>query len=257
MKLSVIILAHNNEDSIKKCLDSIVSNTILPYEIIIVDNLSSDGSLDLVKAYLNYPIKIIQSKKNHIGYARRLGVKKATGDYILFVDADDYVDSNLFYRLSLCDGYDVIRFNPVCVNKGKYLYQNKFVYQGKKEFFNGYDALRSFSSFSLRYGVFWIYCFKNKNLNIKKFKIYEDTASIPDFISQAKSVICLDYYGYYYVINELGYTHQISKEEKEKYFKKTCRYLIKKYHNHKDIRLYYEYHWNRKKKGHFKKTVNY
>ncbi len=257
LQISVIILVHNNETTIRKCLESIFANKILPYEIIIVDNLSTDNSISIIQSFSYEHFKIIHSKKNHIGYARNIGLKYAKGNYVMFIDADDYVDVHLFETLSLYQGYDVIRFAPVLVDKDLFLYDNKFIYPLECSFKNGYEALKKFSVPELRYGVFWIYCFKNHDLKIRNFKIYEDTVSIPDIISKAKSVICLDYYGYYHVINELGYTHQISKEEKEKYFKKTCRYLIKKYHNHKDIRLYYEYHWNRKKKGHFKKTVNY
>ena len=174
----------------------------------------------------------------------------------MFIDADDYVDVHLFETLSLYQGYDVIRFAPVLVDKDLFLYDNKFIYPLECSFKNGYEALKKFSVPELRYGVFWIYCFKNHDLKIRNFKIYEDTVSIPDIISKAKKVINLHYYGYYHVIHSNSYSSKISCEEKERYFKKTCRYLIKRYYKHPVIRKYYLYHFERKKLGRFKKAIN-
>ena len=256
LQISVIILVHNNEKTIGKCLESIFVNKILPYEIIIVDNLSTDNSISIVQSFSYEHFKIIHSKKNHIGYARNIGLKYARGNYVMFIDADDYVDVHLFETLSLYQGYDVIRFAPVLVDKDLFLYDNKFIYPLECSFKNGYEALKKFSVPELRYGVFWIYCFKNHDLKIRNFKIYEDTVSIPDIISKAKKVINLHYYGYYHVIHSNSYSSKISCEEKERYFKKTCRYLIKRYYKHPVIRKYYLYHFERKKLGRFKKAIN-
>ena len=256
LQISVIILVHNNETTIRKCLESIFVNKILPYEIIIVDNLSTDNSISIVQSFSYEHFKIIHSKKNHIGYARNIGLKYARGNYVMFIDADDYVDVHLFETLSLYQGYDVIRFAPVLVDKDLFLYDNKFIYPLECSFKNGYEALKKFSVPELRYGVFWIYCFKNHDLKIRNFKIYEDTVSIPDIISKAKKVINLHYYGYYHVIHSNSYSSKISCEEKERYFKKTCRYLIKRYYKHPVIRKYYLYHFERKKLGRFKKAIN-
>lgn len=256
MKISVIILVHNNEKTIKKCLESIFANKILPYEIIIVDNLSTDNSISIIQSFSYEHFKIIHSKKNHIGYARNIGLKYARGNYVMFIDADDYVDVHLFETLLLYQGYDVIRFAPVLVDKDLFLYDNKFIYPLECSFKNGYEALKKFSVPELRYGVFWIYCFKNHDLKIRNFKIYEDTASVPDIICTSKKIINLNYYGYYHVIHSNSYSSKISCEEKERYFKKTCRYLIKRYYKHPVIRKYYLYHFERKKLGRFKKAIN-
>lgn len=256
LKISVIILVHNNEKTIGKCLESVFSNKTLPYEIIIVDNLSTDNSISIIQSFPYEHFKIIRSKKNHIGYARNVGLKYASGNYVMFIDADDYVDVNLFYTLSLYQGYDVIRFAPILVDKDLFLYDNKFIYPEEGVFNNGYEALRKFSVPELRYGVFWLYCFKNHNLKIRNYKIYEDTVSIPDIICKSKKIINLNYYGYYHGIHSNSYSCQISSEEKERYFKKTCRYLIKRYYKHSSIRKYYEYHFQRKKADRFKKAIN-
>ena len=63
MKISVIILVHNNEETIGKCLESIFANKLLPYEIIIVDNLSTDKSISIIQSFSYKSFKIIRSKK--------------------------------------------------------------------------------------------------------------------------------------------------------------------------------------------------
>lgn len=252
MRLSIVVLIHNNELTIKKCFDSILANTVLPYEIIVVNNLSSDKSIDIIKSYNIFYLRIINSKRNHIGYARRLGLKNVTGNYVLFIDADDYVDSKLFETLFKYNGYDLIRFQPIIVDNNILNYNNKFVYKEKECFKNGFEALKCFSVPNYRYGVFWIYCFKKKKQDIKKFKIYEDTASIPEIITKSRKVININFYGYFHVLNSNGYSKIISKEQKAKYFKKTCSYLIKKYKNNKIVRDYYIYHWIRKNNNEFK-----
>ncbi len=161
-----------------------------------------------------------------------------------------------FIRYLLYQGYDVIRFAPILVDKDLFLYDNKFIYPEEGVFNNGYEALRKFSVPELRYGVFWLYCFKNHNLKIRNYKVYEDTVSIPDIICKSKRIINLNYYGYYHIIHSNSYSCQISSEEKERYFKKTCRYLIKRYYKRSSIRKYYEYHFQRKKTDRFKKAIN-
>ena len=63
LQISVIILVHNNEATIRKCLESIFANKMLPYEIIIVDNLSSDNSISIIQSFPYKHFKIIRSKK--------------------------------------------------------------------------------------------------------------------------------------------------------------------------------------------------
>lgn len=101
MKISVIIPTYNRERTIKRCISSITSQTTPPYEIIIVDDGSTDKTISIVNEF-KANIKII--KQNHRGAqaARNLGILNAQGDYIAFLDSDD---EWLPYMLEMCEQY--------------------------------------------------------------------------------------------------------------------------------------------------------
>ena len=91
-KISVIVPVYNVEKYLAECLDSIVNQTLKEIEIICVNDGSTDNSLSILKEYTSKDsrIKIIDKENEGQGYARKLGLDNATGDYILFCDSDDY-----------------------------------------------------------------------------------------------------------------------------------------------------------------------
>ena len=96
MLLSIIIPNYNSEKWINKCLDSILKQLYNDYEIIIVDDMSSDNSVELIKQYKDSRIKLIElNKKAYNGGTRNIGVENASGEYILFLDCDDWIHSNM------------------------------------------------------------------------------------------------------------------------------------------------------------------
>ena len=96
-KVSVIVPIYNVEKYLKKCLDSLVNQTLDDIEIILVNDGSKDNSKQIAEKFANdYPNKIIYLEKENGGLssARNYGLKHAKGDYISFVDSDDYVSKN-------------------------------------------------------------------------------------------------------------------------------------------------------------------
>lgn len=93
MRFSIIIPNYNKSNYIKECLDSIFNQTIdkSKYEVIFVDDGSTDNSLEIVK---NYDIKLFRTNRKMAGGARNKGIENAIGEYILFLDSDDYFYSN-------------------------------------------------------------------------------------------------------------------------------------------------------------------
>lgn len=88
--LSVIIPYFNNENTIQRCLDSIFNQSLLPTEIIIINDGSKAIFEEEIKNPKNINIKIFNNKKNQgASYARNFGIKKSTSNYIAFLDADD------------------------------------------------------------------------------------------------------------------------------------------------------------------------
>lgn len=97
--ISVIVTVYNKENAVKKCFDSIFSNNTENVEIIVVNDRSTDKSMDIVKEYTSTHnnIKIVTNEKNMgCGYSRYIGIKNATKEWISFIDADDYISDDYF-----------------------------------------------------------------------------------------------------------------------------------------------------------------
>lgn len=92
--ISIIVPVYNSELYLKKCLDSIISQTYKNIEIICIDDNSSDDSLRILREYekKDQRIKVIQKANEGVSLARNVGLDVARGDYILFVDSDDWID---------------------------------------------------------------------------------------------------------------------------------------------------------------------
>ena len=90
-KVSIIIPVYNSEKYIKECLESIVNQTYTKLEIIVVNDVSTDNSINIIKQFKDKRIKIVNLNYNSgVAIARNRGIEEATGDYICFIDSDDY-----------------------------------------------------------------------------------------------------------------------------------------------------------------------
>ena len=100
-KVSIIIPVYNVESYLRRCLDSVVNQTLKDIEIILVNDGSTDGSLAICEEYAKNDdrIKIITRKNGGLSAARNTGLDNATSEYIGFIDSDDWVDK----PLSTCD----------------------------------------------------------------------------------------------------------------------------------------------------------
>lgn len=106
VNVSVIIPVYNTEKYLRRCIDSLVNQTLQEIEILLVDDGSTDQSLSIIQEYENkYPSKVRTYTKGNGGQAtaRNLGIKLSRGKYIGFVDSDDYVDNRMYetmYRVA-------------------------------------------------------------------------------------------------------------------------------------------------------------
>ena len=90
--ISIIVNVYNGEKYIKKCLDSIVCQTYKNLEIIIVNDGSTDSTLSICNSYSDKRIKIITTPNQGLGLSRNTGIENANGEYLYFVDADDFIE---------------------------------------------------------------------------------------------------------------------------------------------------------------------
>lgn len=87
--LSVVIPLHNKAEVIRRCVDSVLAQTSTDYELVIVDDGSTDESLSIVLSYKDYRLKVIEQENRGAGRARNTGITEASGEWIAFLDADD------------------------------------------------------------------------------------------------------------------------------------------------------------------------
>lgn len=110
--ISIIVPVYNAENTLERCVDSIIEQTYSNIEIILINDGSKDKSLSICnKLKLNNKnIKVIDSINKGVSSARNIGIKHAAGKYIMFVDSDDYVDSRW------CEGlYSIVEKNKFCI----------------------------------------------------------------------------------------------------------------------------------------------
>ncbi|MBE5820663.1 MAG: glycosyltransferase [Clostridiales bacterium] len=206
-KISVIVPVYNTEKYLKKCLDSILNQIYQDLEIIVVNDGSTDNSEKIINEYVaNYSKKIKYIKKENEGLssARNSGIEIATGDYIAFVDSDDYIDENLFQKLLpyIEKNIDLIKFKLTKVDE-KYNEIEKV----KGPIFDeisGQEGFNKLYSSDLLLEPSCLYLYNMKFFRNNKFKFstgmyHEDFGLTPIILVTAKNVVSIDYYGYYYV----------------------------------------------------------
>lgn len=112
-KVSIIIAAYNIEDYIERCLISCMNQTFQDIEIIVVNDGSTDSTLEKINkcTYYDSRVKIIDKKNAGLIEARKSGFKIAKGEYILFIDGDDWIDLEsirILYNKAKENDYDIV-----------------------------------------------------------------------------------------------------------------------------------------------------
>lgn len=102
--ISIIIPVYNAEKYLKKCIDSILDQTYSNLEIIIVNDGSKDNSLDIINEYATKDsrIKVCNKENGGVSSARNEGINKANGTYVMFIDADDYIEKDMLKKMYDC-----------------------------------------------------------------------------------------------------------------------------------------------------------
>ena len=138
-KVSVIVPFYNVENYIEKCLETLVNQTLKDIEIILVNDGSKDRSIDIVNKFLKqYPEKIVYLEKENGGLsdARNFGIPHAKGEYIAFLDSDDYVEKDMYenmYELAKKEDSDMVECDFYWEYPDKLKKDEGIIYHGKKE----------------------------------------------------------------------------------------------------------------------------
>jgi len=211
-KVSVVVPVYNVEKYIEKCIISIKNQTLKDYECLIIDDGSPDNSIEVAKKVIGSDLRfIILSKENGgLSDAKNFGKRAATGDYICFIDSDDYIDETCLekaYNMAIKHDSDITCFDLY------YEYEN-----GNKEIsLGGYQEVDSYSN---NKNIAFINNSSNNKLYRTSFMKdkefikgmwYEDLAIVPIWLSLANNVSYVNEPLYYYLQREGSISHSADK----------------------------------------------
>ena len=243
IKISIIVPVYNSKVYLNKCLHSLVNQSLEEIEIILINDCSTDESIDILKEYKEkYPNKIIliDLKENKgPGGARNEGMNIAKGEYIGFVDSDDYVEKEMYeelYKLAKLGNYDMV---DCAFNNG---HAQKLALSTTKNTWGELDIEKRGHLIAYS-GFVWSKIIKrniliDNNIRFRENVTFEDVDFLPVVMLHLKNVYASDLVLYYYTNNFESLSNISNNDIQIKDRMKTLRYLVKKF---KDLNAYEEY----------------
>lgn len=212
MRFSIIIPVYNVEKFLKKCLDSAFKQTFSDYEVVAVNDGSTDSSMKILKEYQieNPRLRIIDQENKGLGGARNTGIKSAKGEFLVFLDSDDYISANMLETLDYyLNKYelDILAFDCTLVNeKGDVLQVAT-----NKEYTEHYTSLTD-RQFLLLEPTSCVKIYKRLlyvayDIYFPERLWYEDLATVFKLMPHARSIGYLKEPFYFYVQQSASITH--------------------------------------------------
>lgn len=231
--VSIVIPVYNAENYIENCIKSILRQTYEEWELVLIDNGSTDGSLEICQKFAREDDRIFvfhQFQNKGVSVARNLGIEKATGDFLTFIDADDWIKEDyLEYLVRLQKKQDAKMV--ICGYEKAYETGNEKLKKGKSQKADRKKTEITDSNETherkqkLRYKLYtvkeyleryllegnthcWGVLYEYDLLEEVKFpvgmSIGEDLLFLIDAAKKAEKIVVTDYQGYYYFINQSG-----------------------------------------------------
>lgn len=223
--ISIILPVYNTSPYLEECLNSIHNQSFKDYELICIDDGSSDNSYKILKKYekIITNCKVIYQNNQGVATARNVGLNNVHGDYIVFIDSDDYIEPNYLERLynEICNtNADVV----IC-NFYRY-YENSnlklpVVYKKKSGLYSSHDILKSLIPDNLIHSYLWNKLWKKELFNNMEFPMikYEDISIMCDLFYKAKKISIISDTLYYYRIRKTSIVRNYSISTQNDYVK--------------------------------------
>lgn len=225
--ISIVIPIYNVEKYLRKCLDSVYSLNLDNKEVVLVNDGSTDTSINILNEFKNkYPnkTKLITQKNQGLSEARNMGIKNSNGKYILFIDSDDFIiptETEEFINFGLDKKVDIL------IGNYREYYNENYIVQ--KSFYNLDKNLEKEGIFFIENGVknkcfrfaVWQNIYRKNfllenNLFFKKGLLHEDNLFTPEAFFYAKKVRCFNKKFYFYRKNNLeSITQTVNKKNYE------------------------------------------
>ena len=201
IQVSIIMPVYNVEKYLKQCLDSLFSQTLKSIEIIAVNDGSTDNSLDILEEYQrnnSQSMSIYTTDNYGVSHARNYGMKKASGEYILFVDSDDFIELDMcekLYNKAVADDNDIV----ICTRYN--VYEDAHTGILKRDHIKLELINNSFSLYEDKYELAhilpfpWDKLFKRELLTDMEFPLnmrFEDIVFVYQVVVKAKNIGIVD-----------------------------------------------------------------
>lgn len=218
-QIGIIVPVYNVEHYLKKCIDSIRNQDLQCFELILIDDGSTDKSGKICDEYAeqNENIKVIHTVHQGVAAARNRGIEESNGEYIAFVDSDDWLDRQYLetlYQLIRKYDADLVISSGINVLDGRSIHSkciNRDQADLEVEVISKCEAYRRMlvceSNVSL---VTWAKLYRKDLLQTIQYpvgEIYEDSKVIDQVIEKCSKIVCTSYAGYYYLRRKGSIVH--------------------------------------------------
>ena len=259
-KVSVIIPVFNTERFLEKCLESVVNQTLYDIEIICINDCSKDNSLKVLRNYSlkDKRIKVINFTQNQgAAAARNIGIQEAEGEYLGFIDSDDYIDLDFYeklYNTAKKTGSDIIKGSDMLIHQldGKIIpdKHNEKIKQNKLNFWAGYTTAIYKTNF-----------IKENNITFPEgLLVGEDPVFAIKAAFLANKIEVINNAQYHYIRHESSLNSQIWNRKKVlsyiKYIETVVDFALKQNLTDEDRRLFFgnilnDIYWTKKDKSNY------
>jgi len=213
MKLSIVIPVYHVEDTLNRCVESVLRQGIDDFEVILVDDGSKDRSAEMCDEWQEKDshILVIHQQNGGLSAARNAGIERATGELITFVDSDDFLKEGTYQAIMpLAERHDIVEFpvsrhpSPIAYHPSPAIYTDKQFYWLETQAYNHTYAWNKIYKRSLF-----------DHIRYPAGRVFEDAATFPKLLLAAKD-ICTTHQGlYYYCWNDEGITAKAKGPELE------------------------------------------
>ena len=209
MKFSIVVPVYKVESCLDRCVKSLTEQTYKDIEIILVDDGSPDACPEMCDKYAaqDARIKVIHKTNGGLSDARNAGTRAATGEYVIYVDSDDYIELDTCERFVpyLKDGVDIVMGECDCTKPGYAV--THFADMEKGKVYGGTEYMKLALKKHCFPVVVWLNVYRleflrENDLEFKVGIVHEDTEFSPRAYFYAKSVVLSDISFYHYIIND-------------------------------------------------------
>ena len=219
-KISVIIPVYNTEKYLRKCLDSVINQTLKEIEIVIINDCTPDNSEKIILEYKKMDDRVVYIKHEKnlgLGGARNTGIEAAKGEYQWHIDSDDFIDTNacdILYGTIKKYNVEVLTFSACnySMTEKHYSYLDNYFSRDKSicnKIHKGVDFLKEARSKGVFHCALWLNLFKSSFIkNFLKIFIFrenaahQDTDFTPILYINTQSVFCMHYTPYYRIMRD-------------------------------------------------------